>query len=294
MVSTQKVADFVSKSFSNCPLCGSKSGFSNYKAGFDDYVECKSCGAKWHLLFKSKEMILKRTSNDFAGDYLLGIKRPVTFWGIYDPNKVDWSETIKPNPSVLRSLFLEKSEKPLASWDGSKLTKRLVPSPLGEVMEDYVYSNGVLVLTNQRLLWLENYKRVVDIILLEDIAQLVQKHHKNREGVDITDSKSNAYFYHLIRMLEYPSCKPLIEKAIQERKEEIKSQRLKERTHVVLDFSFLKDYMKKGGLILKSFRCPHCNAPVQLPNSGNQTECKHCGNTIYVQDIFEKVKALLG
>lgn len=294
MVDTQKVADFITQNFSNCPLCGQKSGFSNYKKGFDDYAECKSCGAKWHLLFRSKEMILKRTSNDFTGDYLLGIKRPVTFWETYDPNKIEWSETIKPTLSLRRSLFLEKGETILASWNGSKFAKRLVPSLLGELEADYVSSNGVLVLTNQKLLWLENYKRVVGITSLENITQLVQKHHKDREGVDITDSKGNAYFYHLIRMSKYPSCRPLIEKAIQERKEEIKTQRLKERTHVVLDFSFLRDYMKKGGLILKTFRCPHCNAPFELPNSGNQAECKHCENTIYVQDIFEKVKALLG
>jgi hypothetical protein len=45
---------------------------------------------------------------------------------------------------------------------------------------------------------------------------------------------------------------------------------------VVLDFSSLKEYMEKGGLVLQ------------------KTKCEYCGSTIYAQDIFEKVKSLIG
>jgi transcription elongation factor Elf1 len=304
MVSAEKAADFISKNFPNCPLCRSRSDFNNYKMSFDNYVECKSCGAKWHLLYNSKEMILKRSSNDFAGDYLLGIKKPVAFWQSCDPDRIDWDKTTKPSSSVLRGIYLEEGERILTTWKGNKLTKTGGGyAPIGGITVwrdgEYVPSYGSLILTNQRILWFEKHKtlpqmKLIDTVLFEDVTQILQKHFTDYEGVDIKDNKGNTYSYRLARMLEYPSCKPLIEKAIQERKEQIKSQKMKERIHVVLDFSFLKDYMKKGGLVLQTFRCPHCNAPVKLPSSGNQTECKHCGNTVYAQDIFEKVKELIG
>jgi ribosomal protein S27AE len=62
----------------------------------------------------------------------------------------------------------------------------------------------------------------------------------------------------------------------------------------VLDFSSLKDYMTKGGLVLQTTKCPECGAPMALPTTGNQTKCEHCGNIVYAQDIFEKVKSLIG
>jgi len=235
-------------------------------------------------------MTLRRSSNDFTGDYLLGIRKPVIFWQSFDPDIIDWDKTTEPSSSILRNLILEEGERALSVWNGSKLIR---------VEQEYVSKKGSLVLTSQRLLWFEKYEKLeqwklVSTVLLENVTQIVQKHYTDYEGVDIQDNKNNTHLYRLVRMVEYPSCKPLIKKAMQERKEELKSQRMKERVHLVLDFSFLKDYMKKGGLVLQTFKCPHCNAPVKLPNSGNQTECKHCGNTVYAQDIFEKVKELIG
>ena len=52
--------------------------------------------------------------------------------------------------------------------------------------------------------------------------------------------------------------------------------------------------MERGGLILETVKCPECGAPVKLPEVGNYVVCEHCGNTIYAQDIFEKVKELTG
>ena len=299
MVSIQEVADFISKSFLNCPLCKSKSGFTNSKVSFDDYVECKSCGARWHLLYKSKEMVLKRASNDLTGDFLLEVKRTVSFWQSLEPNVIDWDKTTKPSSDFLRDVYLEEGERVLVIWNGSKLTKTegryvSVGGSLVWRNGEYVSTGGNLILTDQRLLCFGKYKRLVDNVLLESITQVRQKHFPDYEGVDITDNRGSMYSYRLTRMIEYPSSKPFIERAMLDRKEKIKTLKMKERVHVILDFSFLKDYMEKGGLVLQTFKCPHCDAPVQLPSSGNQTQCKHCGNTIYAQDIFEKVKALIG
>jgi DNA-directed RNA polymerase subunit RPC12/RpoP len=40
-------------------------------------------------------------------------------------------------------------------------------------------------------------------------------------------------------------------------------------------------------------KCPECGAPIKMPDSGNQTKCEHCGNTVLAQDIFDKIKSLI-
>jgi ribosomal protein S27AE len=81
--------------------------------------------------------------------------------------------------------------------------------------------------------------------------------------------------------------------AIKEKTERMKAEKKRERVQIVIDFSTLKEYMEKGGLILQQTKCPHCGAPIKLPQSGNQITCEHCGSTIYAQDIFEKIKSLI-
>jgi ribosomal protein S27AE len=65
------------------------------------------------------------------------------------------------------------------------------------------------------------------------------------------------------------------------------------RKTFVIDFSFLRSLMEKGGIVLTTLKCPHCSAPIKMPKDGNQTICDHCGSMIYAQDIFEKIKALI-
>lgn len=77
------------------------------------------------------------------------------------------------------------------------------------------------------------------------------------------------------------------------RLESIEADKRRERVQIVLDFSSLKEYMEKGGLILQKVKCPECGGPIELPQSGNQITCEHCGSTILAQDIFEKIKNLI-
>jgi len=67
----------------------------------------------------------------------------------------------------------------------------------------------------------------------------------------------------------------------------------REKIEALSDFGALKDFMVKGGLMLQTVKCPECGGPIKLPESGNQTRCDHCGNTILAQDIFEKIKGLI-
>jgi hypothetical protein len=77
------------------------------------------------------------------------------------------------------------------------------------------------------------------------------------------------------------------------RKRELENEKKKDKIQLVLDFSTLKEYMEKGGLVLQKTKCPECNAPIPLPTIGNQMRCQHCGSVILAQDIFEKIKGLI-
>lgn len=81
--------------------------------------------------------------------------------------------------------------------------------------------------------------------------------------------------------------------ALKIRLESIESEKKRERVQLVPDFTALKEYMIRGGLVLQTMKCPECGGPIKLPESGSQTKCEHCGNTILAQDIFEKIKNLI-
>lgn len=81
--------------------------------------------------------------------------------------------------------------------------------------------------------------------------------------------------------------------ALKARMQSIEAEKKKERVHIMIDFSFLKDYMKQGGLIMQTFKCPTCGASLNFPGSGNTTTCKYCNSNIKAEDIFEKIKSLI-
>jgi len=103
------------------------------------------------------------------------------------------------------------------------------------------------------------------------------------------------HFFHLnnVGKNEFEPFRQLIMEHCQKRRKEIEAERKKERVQVVLDFSTLKEYMEKGGLVLQKTKCPECGGPIMLPEVGNKTQCEYCGSIIYAQDIFEKVKSLI-
>ena len=63
------------------------------------------------------------------------------------------------------------------------------------------------------------------------------------------------------------------------------------KRQVILDFSWLRDYMEKhGAVVIQDIRCPYCGGEVHLPDKGTYTNCIHCGHTVYVKQIFDLVK----
>ena len=65
------------------------------------------------------------------------------------------------------------------------------------------------------------------------------------------------------------------------------------KTSLVIDFTWLRDYLDKGGIILTTVKCPQCGAALELPKTGTATKCQYCGSGIYALDLLEKLKGVL-
>ena len=85
-----------------------------------------------------------------------------------------------------------------------------------------------------------------------------------------------------------------INEAVAARKAEIERRRKQERFVISMDFTTIRDYLDKGGVVLTAVKCPQCGGAVELPKSGSLTKCGYCGTALQAQDIFERIKGLLG
>jgi hypothetical protein len=200
------------------------------------------------------------------------------------------------------SILFGTGEKLIYHWYGNRETsdRIVVKSQYGRKTEDVkTRKRGILALTNQRLLFLEehgmfgkSYHQIMTISL-EKLAGI------SMGGllipfVSISDSQETHVFHVSgIDKSEFPTFRERIFEWVRYRRSELETEKKKERVQIVIDFTMLKEYMEKGGLILQKTKCPECNAPLQIPTIGNQIVCQHCGSTILAQDIFEKIKSLI-
>lgn len=307
MVTKEQVAEFIQKNFPNCPICRSDAGYE-VSGAFKNYVQCKSCLAKWMSndfqgCKELRKLRLAEAAKNGKGSELLKQEHPIGFWQTLEvKDGVNWELMPKPNPEISGVLFLEAGEEILAFWDGDReIWFTAVEKRRAVKAKETEY--GSMVLTNRRLFWVakrgvfgKSYHSTCEI-RLEDIKG-ISSGGALLKYISIMDSQGENIFH--LRIPGIPGSvdsarfSPPIQSAIKARKEELESEKKRERVHVLLDFSFLKDHMRQGGLSIETFRCPSCGAPVKLPDSGNQTTCEHCGSVIYSQDIFEKIKALIG
>lgn len=312
------------KEFPECPICGSKNGYK-VSGLISKYAQCFACMSKWQLFVEKGRMVgltLHELPKDGSAVYTItstktrghplfstiGKRYQTDFWkNLQLAKEVSWESLSKTVSSdVSKAVFAEKEEKLLYKWEGT----RLVALIRGRSRKA-VYQNGILLLSTQKLRWLERRERarrwrkkkttsllVVYETPLEDVKGVSGGTGDSGDwnsplpvDISLVDKKGEHRFKLYYAFLEVFN--PILERAIANRKEEIEAEKKKERLHVLLDFSFLKTYMEKGGLVMKVIRCPSCNAEIEFPESGTQTKCSYCGSTIYAQDIFEKVKSLL-
>jgi ribosomal protein S27AE len=189
----------------------------------------------------------------------------------------------------------------IKAWYGNREFTKLV-NVQGTTRTMVVRTRGMLVLTNQRLLFLsqhglfgKSYHQTWAISLAE--IHGISMGGTLRPFVSIAGERAALYVFHVDKVgkNEFDPLRSLITEQARKRVEEIEAEKKKERVQVqiVVDFSMLKEYMEKGGLVLQNTKCPECNAPIPIPTSGNQVVCQHCGSTVLAQDIFEKIKSLI-
>ena len=77
------------------------------------------------------------------------------------------------------------------------------------------------------------------------------------------------------------------------RHSEIEDEKRRARIQIVMDFSFLRSQMERGGIRVASVKCPECGAPLSLPQQGSNTVCSHCGSMIHAQDVLDRMKGFL-
>lgn len=207
--------------------------------------------------------------------------------------------------SLKKALILEKNEKILDFWEGDHEARMTVTEDtwLGKKPKTVKQTKkGILVLTNRKLVWIEqrgifgkSYHPLITIPL-ENLRGITM------EGaifkyVSISDAQGEHIFhfpFSITNENQLSDFKEIVFNQVNARKQELEAEKRRERVHVLVDFSFLKNYMKKGGLVMQTIKCPECKASIKLPESGNLMDCEYCGNTIYAQDIFEKIKELIG
>lgn len=195
------------------------------------------------------------------------------------------------NPEVNKAILWQKDE---VLVDQKKCT---------EFFEDHTMTfggrngnNGFLVVTNQRILFVckmglfSSNQGIIYAINIEDIMSVSQGKFGFTDKLVILDK--NGHHKDFIER-NIHSMIPNINKAITERRTQLQAQKEKERFHIVLDFSSLKDVMSKGGLVMTTYKCPNCSGILKLPEEGKILMCEYCGTPIKPVDIFEKIKSLI-
>ena len=171
------------------------------------------------------------------------------------------------------------------------------------------YDPGYLVASNQRVFYVKESGvfnksyAATESIAYEDMAGASAKNGLFTSALIIGHERGETRLVHLCRIDSNGQSigKPLPEEVqlllnqyAQERHQEMEREKKMSRVQYVLDFSFLKAEMEKGGVIVQTIKCPACSAGLNLPPSGNNVKCPYCGSMVYAQDIFEKMKGLIG
>lgn len=173
-------------------------------------------------------------------------------------------------------------------------------------------SNGYLIVTDQRLVFLKkegllskSYSTTM-IIPLERVSGVSAK-----EGLTLKRSVTvsveqdgrimNVVFPSITAVdprgsasIAPSAAQRIIKGLVENRLHAIAEERRKDRIQYVLDFSFLRAEMEKGGVVVQTIKCPHCGASLELPSAGSSARCTYCGTPVLAQDVFDKMKGIIG
>jgi DNA-directed RNA polymerase subunit RPC12/RpoP len=295
---------------------------------FRNYVQCQYCRAKWklsvyqgrvgglmlHELPKNGQALWRVPSLKAPLYAILGLEYGADFWsGLGLVSGVDWEYLNRCVPAdVASAAIMGKGERSLAWWLGF----RVVSQPTlvgGQTIYSAVDVGGAMLLTSRRLLWLEQHvttRRSGFLSTTTESSWLV-KSEIPLDGIKgITGSSGDSQSWpsftevhvvdaageHVFK-LQYgfwEVFKPVVEAAVGLRQDEAEREKRQDKVQVLLDFSFLRKYMEDGGMVVQNLKCPECGASVKFPDAGSQSVCDHCGANIYANDVFKKIKDLIG
>jgi ribosomal protein S27E len=284
------------------------------------YAKCTQCQTKWKLHIQNQQImgliLHELPKNGTAPNRVqatntplfteIGKPQPLPFWQTLKlDTKIDWTYlSSKIDPTILKTLIIEENENTLNAWTGNRV---IPPKPATALSQPTpTLQAGALLLTSRRLIWLEKRQTGVwkpqityQITLETPLQDIKSISAETGNSSNWTTPKktyiatSNGETTFTLQNAFQELIKPMIENAIKMHSEETEAEKKRDKIHIMLDFSFLKSAMEKGGLVMQVLKCPECGATVDFPKSGNETKCAHCAKTIYAQDIFEKVKGLI-
>ncbi len=159
------------RAMAKCPVCGQSKGYviSEHHHRRKS-VQCKNCLVKWklsvlqdglaglmlHELPKNGQGLSRVPSLRGPLFLALGKEFPGYFWwNLGLVAGVDWEYMGETVPSKVASAVIRgKDEKALACWNGSRVISESARVG-GQTVAKKIDTDGILLLTNRRLLWLE-------------------------------------------------------------------------------------------------------------------------------------------
>ena len=219
------------------------------------------------------------------------------------------SAGISVSSEITNVIVLEEDERILHSWKGTVECVRKVVVEKGEytkrpsVAEVKGKMSGALVLTNKRLIWVASrgtFSRSHHVSLEVPLGRImgISEGGSFSKYISVIDAQTEyRFFLHFNLGTDTPPLgqfNSVVRPAIQARKKEIETEKKKERVHLMIEFTTIKDFLAKGGILnLQAVKCPVCGGRLKLPEKGSSTTCDHCGTEIYAQDIFDRMKDLI-
>lgn len=289
-----------------CERCGTELVVCRGYEGLPLIVVCKACGQK--NMRTNNQCVNCETSLDAT-------KREFFTGSRYLSLSVRLSEKI---PKILASAIRPRTnESALRYWHGH-LSYGSVANPAAMAIASVIVGGpaqpqqpiwpGVLVLTNQRFIFVQEqgilsktytekesilHEHVTDISSSEGLLTKIIRIVASSQGRAWHIQKLEAPAGGVWKSADLKEAKAVGEEIVRRRLAQIEDEKKRERIQFVIDFSFLKEEMLKGGITVQSVNCPNCKAPVVLPAMGSQTKCQYCGSILQAQDVFEKLKGLL-
>ncbi len=190
---------------------------------------------------------------------------------------------------LMRITVIHPAESALGTWWGRA---RLDPSPP---------ITGYALLTSERLVFITDRgseRNVQNAVELQDISGVSGPDNVGKVVLSVTREDKSVEMAFLPRTKtehrEPREFADAIRMAIHNRLAFLEQEKRRARVQYLLDFSFLKAKMEQGGLSVMAIKCPSCGSPLELPESGNRTTCRFCGSQVQAQDIFERLRGLIG